>query len=98
MRDGAKLFTAVYIPKDSSQQYPVLMERTPYSVAPYGEDKYSRSLGPNRGIYRGVEGLREFVTDQWSTFEEVRLEAHEFIPRGDAVAALRDAFERCHVQ
>ena len=49
------------------------------------EYDWSRSLGPNRGIYRGLEGLREFVHDQWSTFEEVRLEAHEFIPRGQHV-------------
>ncbi len=34
MRDGVKLFTAVYAPKDSSRHYPILMERTPYSVAP----------------------------------------------------------------
>jgi len=48
MRDGVKLFTAIYIPKDSSQKYPILMERTPYSCAPYGEDKYPGRLGPNR--------------------------------------------------
>ncbi len=42
MRDGVKLFTSVYIPKDSSQTYPILMTRTPYSAAPYGEDKYRR--------------------------------------------------------
>lgn len=47
MRDGVKLFTSVYIPRDSSQAYPVLIQRTPYSVAPYGEDNYRRSLGPN---------------------------------------------------
>ncbi len=47
MRDGVKLFTSVYIPKDTSQQYPVMLERTPYSVAPYGENNYSRRLGPN---------------------------------------------------
>ena len=47
MRDGVKLFTSVYIPKDSSQQYPFLMMRTPYSVAPYGEDKFTTRLGPN---------------------------------------------------
>jgi putative CocE/NonD family hydrolase len=47
MRDGVKLFTSVYIPKDSLQPYPIIMERTPYSVAPYGEDKLKRRLGPN---------------------------------------------------
>lgn len=47
MRDGVKLFTAIYLPKDSSQQYPILMQRTPYSVAPYGEQNFRRILGPN---------------------------------------------------
>lgn len=47
MRDGVKLFTAIYIPKDSSEKYPILMMRTPYSCRPYGEDKYPGRLGPN---------------------------------------------------
>ena len=48
MRDGAKLFTSVYVPKDASttKTYPFLMERTPYSVAPYGTDNYPKHLGP----------------------------------------------------
>lgn len=46
MRDGKKLFTAVYLPKDNSQQYPILLTRTPYSVAPYGVDKYPGQPGP----------------------------------------------------
>ncbi|HEY6975039.1 MAG TPA: CocE/NonD family hydrolase [Chitinophagaceae bacterium] len=48
MRDGIKLFTAIYIPKDTSGKYPVLMMRTPYSCAPYGETNFRRNLGPNR--------------------------------------------------
>jgi putative CocE/NonD family hydrolase len=47
MRDGKKLFTAVYVPKDSSKKHPFLMDRTCYSVAPYGVDKYKGSLGPS---------------------------------------------------
>jgi hypothetical protein len=48
MRDGKRLFTAVYVPKDvAGGPYPFLMERTPYSVAPYGEDQYPRHLGPS---------------------------------------------------
>ncbi len=47
MRDGVKLFTAIYEPKDKSNKYPILMNRTPYSVAPYGADKFKRLLGPN---------------------------------------------------
>ncbi len=47
MRDGVKLFTSVYVPKDTSQKYPIIMQRTPYSVAPYGPDNYRGSLGPS---------------------------------------------------
>jgi hypothetical protein len=47
MRDGKKLFTSVYVPKDASQPYPILMDRTPYNVAPYGEDQYKTRLGPS---------------------------------------------------
>src|SRR5271169_3323811 len=48
MRDGAKLFTAVYVPKDAApaKTYPFLIMRTPYSIRPYGADNYPRRLGP----------------------------------------------------
>src|SRR5690349_18499806 len=42
MRDGKRLFTSVYVPKDTSQPYPILMDRTPYNVGPYGEDQYKK--------------------------------------------------------
>jgi len=44
MRDGVKLFTAVYMPKDNKEKHPFLMTRTPYSCAPYGEDKVNPRL------------------------------------------------------
>jgi putative CocE/NonD family hydrolase len=49
MRDGVRLFTSVYTPKDisKSKKYPMLMQRTCYSIAPYGEDKFATRLGPN---------------------------------------------------
>jgi putative CocE/NonD family hydrolase len=52
MRDGKRLFTAVYVPKDSafpaeSGTHPFLLNRTPYSVGPYGEDQYPSHLGPS---------------------------------------------------
>jgi len=47
MRDGIKLFTTVYVPKDSSQSYAILMQRTPYSISPYGIDNYRPVLGPS---------------------------------------------------
>ncbi|KQV90854.1 X-Pro dipeptidyl-peptidase [Massilia sp. Root351] len=57
MRDGVRLFTAVYVPKDSSQRYPFLMQRTPYSAGVtadeklrYGVDFYPKHLGPSRAF------------------------------------------------
>ena len=50
MRDGVKLFTSVYIPKEvftEGKSYPILIQRTPYSVSPYGVDKYRANLGPS---------------------------------------------------
>jgi putative CocE/NonD family hydrolase len=47
MRDGARLFTQVYVPKDTSQRYPFVLTRTPYSVGPYGVDNYRTTLGPS---------------------------------------------------
>lgn len=63
MRDGVRLFTAVYTPKDDSQPYPFMMMRTPYSVGPYGEDRYPGSLGPSE----------EFVDDGYIfVYQDVR--------------------------
>lgn len=39
MRDGAKLFTVVYTPKDKSKQYPFLMNRTCYNASNYADYK-----------------------------------------------------------
>ncbi|HEX7598999.1 MAG TPA: CocE/NonD family hydrolase, partial [Polyangia bacterium] len=47
MRDGVHLFTAIYTPKDTSRAYPILMQRTPYSVSPYGEKTFMAPLGPS---------------------------------------------------
>ncbi|HEX4936964.1 MAG TPA: CocE/NonD family hydrolase, partial [Gemmatimonadaceae bacterium] len=46
MRDGVRLFTAIYTPRDTTKAYPILLTRTPYSAQPYGEDRYPRYLGP----------------------------------------------------
>lgn len=54
MQDGVLLFTHVYVPKDASetQKYPMLMQRTCYSVAPYGENAFPASLGPSPHLMR----------------------------------------------
>jgi putative CocE/NonD family hydrolase len=76
MRDGIKLFTSVYVPKDDSQKYPFMMQRTPYNVGPYGEDRYRATLGPSEHfakegfifVYQDVRG-RYMSEGVW---EEVR--------------------------
>lgn len=52
MRDGKRLFTSVYVPKDFSRTYPILMDRTPYSVSPYGADQYKKLIGPSEEFER----------------------------------------------
>ncbi|HUA87070.1 MAG TPA: CocE/NonD family hydrolase [Bryobacteraceae bacterium] len=55
MRDGVKLFTSVYIPKDvfsDAKTYPIMLDRTPYNVKPYGVDQYRENLGPSEFFAR----------------------------------------------
>ncbi|QMW00596.1 CocE/NonD family hydrolase [Spirosoma foliorum] len=52
MRDGTKLFTQVYAPKDQSVKHPIMMQRTPYSCQPYGVALFRRRLGPNPFMLR----------------------------------------------
>ena len=47
MRDGVTLHTTIYSPKDTSREYPIIMQRTPYSSRPYGEGKFKSQIGPN---------------------------------------------------
>lgn len=53
MRDGVKLFTSIYVPKDSTRTYPILLKRTPYSCSPYGESEY---VGSFQNMYLAREG------------------------------------------
>ena len=70
MRDGKKLFTAIYTPKDASakNKYPIMMQRTCYSVAPYGEDKYPARLGPSETIMKaGYIFVYQDVRGRWKS-------------------------------
>lgn len=51
MRDGVKLFTSIYIPKDATKKYPIMMTRSPYSCAPYGENKFRAFWSRNTKEY-----------------------------------------------
>ena len=76
MRDGTKLFTAIYRPKDQSKKYPVLLNRTPYTVAPYGANEYKKSLGNFPAEMReGFIFVYQDVRGKWMSegvFEDVR--------------------------
>ena len=52
MRDGVKLHTTIYAPKDTSKKYPIIMQRTPYSSQPYGEGNFKTKIGPNEHLMR----------------------------------------------
>jgi putative CocE/NonD family hydrolase len=70
MRDGIKLFTAIYTPKDASPQnkYPIMMQRTCYSVAPYGEEKYPARLGPSEYMMKeGYIFVYQDVRGRWKS-------------------------------
>jgi uncharacterized protein len=47
MRDGVKLFTIVYTPRDTTRPQPIILFRTPYSIRPYEPDVYRAQLGPS---------------------------------------------------
>src|SRR6266498_795461 len=48
MRDGVHLFTRVYVPKDDSKAWPIMLTRTPYALKPYGADNYTDPAGSFR--------------------------------------------------
>jgi len=64
MRDGVKLFTAIYTPNDTSEKYPILLLRTPYGISPYGPDQYRGQISPHEEfekegfifVYQDVRG------------------------------------------
>ncbi|WP_171657184.1 CocE/NonD family hydrolase [Flagellimonas amphidinii] len=66
MRDGVKLYTTIYSPKDTSQEYPILMQRTPYSSRPYGEDNFRKKIGPNEHLMKdGYIVVYQDVRGRW---------------------------------
>jgi putative CocE/NonD family hydrolase len=81
MRDGVKLFTSIYEPKAKAEKYPIMLNRTPYTVAPYGKDKngneqFKTSLGPNDIFAReGYTFVYQDVRGRWKSegeFMDVR--------------------------
>jgi putative CocE/NonD family hydrolase len=93
MRDGAKLFTVVYLPKDSSKSLPFLMMRTPYSVGAqsggalrYGVDFINQRLGPSDDFIRaGYIFVNQDVRGRWmSDGKWVEMQPHNPAKKGPA--------------
>ncbi len=77
MRDGVKLFTSIYIPKDTTEKHPFLMKRTPYSCAPYGEDNWQAYWNSYQKYYlrENYIMVTQDVRGRWMSegeFEDVR--------------------------
>lgn len=90
MRDGKRLFTSVYVPKDASKTYPILMTRTPYGVEPYGADNYPKTLFPGEEFERdGFIFVYQDVRGRWMS-EGVWL---EMTPEKDATSGPNDVDE-----
>ncbi|MBS9462322.1 CocE/NonD family hydrolase [Flagellimonas sp. 389] len=76
MRDGIKLHTTIYSPKDTSKAYPIIMQRTPYSSRPYGENQFKEKIAPN--IHMMEEGyivVYQDVRGRWlseGSYENMR--------------------------
>lgn len=92
MRDGKKLFTAIYTPKNKKDKYPILMNRTPYGVKPYGNDKaaYKDDLGP------GAQFIRDLYIFVYQDVRGKYMSEGEFVnmtPHGNAINESKDTFD-----
>jgi hypothetical protein len=68
MRDGVRLYTAIYYPKDTTTRHPIHLMRTPYSSGPYGADRMP-------GFFRGLGGgqLLAYLNERYIfVFQDVR--------------------------
>lgn len=95
MRDGVKLHTTIYSPKDNSKEYPILMQRTPYSSRPYGEDQFRSKIGPNEFLMKeGNIIVYQDVRGRWMSegkYDNMRA----YIPnkKGDQVDEASDTYD-----
>lgn len=97
MRDGTKLFTAVYVPYDASpdQEYPIILMRTPYSIGPYGIDQYRTRLGPNERYEESgyIFAFQDVRGCYMSEGEFVNMRPHNPNKRGDQFDESTDTYD-----
>jgi putative CocE/NonD family hydrolase len=91
MRDGVRLFTEVYAPRDDSQEYPILLKRTPYGLGTYGADRYKATLGPSAAF--GREGYIFVYQDIRGKFRSEGFFEHHrpYIPDKDGPGVVDEA-------
>jgi len=95
MRDGVKLFACIYEPKNKDRKYPIMFDRTPYSVGPYGAKEFKNSLGPDElfaregyiFVYQDVRG--RYMSE--GVYEDIR----PYIPNktGNQIDETTDAYD-----
>jgi putative CocE/NonD family hydrolase len=95
MRDGKKLFTSVYVPKDHSKDYPILIKRTPYSCKPYGVDQYADNLGPSPLFVKaGYIFVTQDVRGRWmSEGEFVNMRPHSAMKKDQEIDESTDTYD-----
>ncbi len=96
MRDGVRLFTSIYIPRDTAgRRYPFLLTRTPFSAAPYGDSTYRRALGPSGNPRFARDGFIFVIQDvrgSWmSEGQLTMMTPHRATKRGQEVDESSDA-------
>jgi len=95
MRDGIKLYTVIYSPKDTSKKYPVLFQRTPYSCRPYGPDQFRSKIGPNDFLMKeGNIVVYQDVRGRWNS-EGVYDNMRAYIPnkKGKQIDEASDTYD-----
>ena len=97
MRDGVKLFTSIYMPRDTVNKHPIILTRTPYSCMPYGEEQYSklwRSQLAARYLKEGYIIVTQDVRGRWMSegdFANVRpFNAHK---KGKEIDEASDTYD-----
>ncbi|HEU4536788.1 MAG TPA: CocE/NonD family hydrolase, partial [Polyangiaceae bacterium] len=97
MRDGVRLFTAVYVPNDANERrrYPLLMSRTPYSVGPYGAARYAAALATTEAYEK--EGFIFVLQDvrgaHMSEGEFLNVRPHRDAKKGAEVDESSDTYD-----
>ncbi len=80
MRDGVELFTVAYVPNEASETntFPILLARSPYSVGPYGVDRYPESFYlPEAMVHEGFIFVEQDVRGRFlSGGEFVNMRPH----------------------